>query len=109
MDDDVGAELERATQIWCGEGVVDHQRHAVGVGDLGHGLDVEHVAARVADGLAVDQLRLVAHRIAPRGGFVRVDERQLQAAFGSGVLELGNGAAVQRSRRDDVVARAAAS
>ena len=50
VDDDVGAVLDRLREQ-RGEGVVDEDRHALGVGHVGDRADVVDVEARVADGL----------------------------------------------------------
>ena len=42
MGDDIAAKLKRTAQNRRGEGVVDHQRHAVRVGDAGQALDIAH-------------------------------------------------------------------
>jgi hypothetical protein len=67
VHDDVGAVLEGPAQVGRGHGVVDDQRHAVAVRDLGQLFEVGDVAERVADrfaeerlGLAVDQLSKLA-------------------------------------------------
>ena len=66
--------------------------------------DVEHVAAGVADGLAVERLRVVADGRLPRVGIVGIDPRQLHRHLAQDVLELIDGAAVQGRRGDDVIA-----
>ena len=80
VDDDVGAMLDRPAQVGRGEGVVDDQRDAGLVGDLGDGRDVEHVDARVADRLAVEHAwscGVIA--LAEVLGVVRVDEDGVDA------------------------------
>ena len=80
--------------------------HAGLVRGVGHRADVEHVDLRVADGLGEEQLRVRAHRAAPLLDVVLVlDERRLDAELRERVLEEVVGAAVDRRRRDDVVAR----
>jgi hypothetical protein len=51
MDHDVGAELERALEVGRGERVVDRDQGAVGVGDVGHRPEVQHLEQRVGRGL----------------------------------------------------------
>src|SRR5690606_34505398 len=68
VDDDVGSVLDGPAQIRGGERVVDHEGDAVGVGHLGEPFDVEHVSPRVADRLAVDELRSVGD-----GGVDRIE------------------------------------
>src|SRR5215203_773236 len=54
VDDDIGAMLEWPAEIRRGEGVVDHQRYAGLMGNLGNSADVEHTDAGIADRLAVN-------------------------------------------------------
>ena len=105
VDHDVGAPLDRAAEIRRRERVVDDQRQLVLVRDRRDGLDVEHVAGRVADRLAVERLRVLADRRPPRVRIVGIDPRQLDVHLAQQVLELVDRAAVERRRRDDVVAR----
>ena len=88
-----------------GHRVVDDQRHARLVRDAGDRLDVEDVAARVADRLGEEQLGVRPHGGAPRVEVVRVlDEGDLDAELGQRVVEQVVGAAVERRAGDDVVA-----
>src|SRR5690606_26462202 len=88
-----------------GDRVVDDQRHAVLVGDVGHGLDVEHVDLRVADGLGEEQLGVQADGVAPRLRVVLVgDERRLDAELGQRVTQQVVSAAVDGRGGDYVVA-----
>ena len=102
---DVGAPLDRPAEVRRRERVVDEQRHAVLVRDARNRLDVEHVAARVADRLAEESFRVVAHRAAPGSEIVGIHPRDLHAHLAQHVLQLIDGAAVERGRRDDVIAR----
>ena len=67
VDDDVGAPLEGAGEVGGGDGVVDDEGDAQGVGGLGDGLDVEDVALGVGDGLPEEadraQLRSEERRV----------------------------------------------
>ena len=56
MHDDVGAVFQRANQVRRTEGVVNHHRDLVLVGNLGNGLDIRDVGVRVAEGLDQDEL-----------------------------------------------------
>ena len=47
--------------------------------DLGDGLDIEHVAARVADSLAIEHSRLGRDRFAEVFGIVRLDKSEVVA------------------------------
>ena len=104
VDHDVGAPLDRPAQVGRGERVVDDQRELVLVGDGRHGLDVEHVARRVADRLAEERLRVRPDGLPPRVRVVGVDPGQLDVHLAQQVLELVDRAAVQRGGGDDVVA-----
>ena len=104
MDDDVGAPVERAAQVRRRERVVDDQRRAVLVRDRGDGLEVEHGARRVADRLAEERLGLGPQRRAPGVEVARVDEVEVDRELAEEVLELGQRAAVERPRGDDVIA-----
>ena len=73
MHHHVGAVVDGAQEAWRGHGIVHHQRHPGGMGDLGQGLDVGDVAGGVADALAedcarlrADQARDVVHAVARR-------------------------------------------
>ena len=105
VHDDVGAVLEGADQIGGRDGVVDDQRDAVLVRDIGDRPDVEDVDARVADGLGEEQLGVRAHRALPLGRVVLVlDEGDLDPELRERVLEEVVGAAVDRAGGDEVVA-----
>ena len=64
------------------------------------GFDVEHVAARVADGLAVEGLGVVADGRLPRVGIVGIDPRQFHRHLAQQVLELVDRPAVQSADDD---------
>ena len=104
MHHDVGAVLDRPAEEGRGEGVVDHQRQIVFVSDGGDRLDVEHVHARVADGLAVERAGARSDGGAEILGIVGIDEGGLNAEAAKADIELRVGAAVQRLGGDDLVA-----
>ncbi len=105
VDDDVGAVLEGLDEVRRRDRVVDDQRDAVLVRDVRDGADVEHVDLRVADGLGEEELRVGPDRGGPLLGVVLVlDEGRLDAELGERVLEEVVRAAVDRARRDEVVA-----
>ena len=87
-------------------GVVDEQRQAVGVRDVRDGADVGDVEPRVADRLEVEEAGVVVDG----GGVVRrvgaVDEPDLDAQLGQGVVEQVVGPAVEAGAADDVLAGA---
>ena len=102
--DDVRAPLDRAAEKRRRERVVHDQRQLVVVRDGRDRLDVEHVAAGVADGLAVERLGVVADGRLPGVGIVGIDPRQLHRHLAQQVLELIDRPAVQRRRGHDVIA-----
>ena len=67
MHDDVGAVLERPTQIGRRQRVVDDERHAGAPRDRGDGRDVDDDAAGIGDGLDEDRLGLRRHRLLEAG------------------------------------------
>ena len=82
-----------------GHGVVDDERHPVAVGGVGHRLDVDHVAGRVADALAENGLGLVVDQgldglgavVGGKAGF-HAFARQDGGEIGvSGAVKLGRG------------------
>ena len=105
VHDDVGAVFERAAQVGARHRVVDDQRDAVAVCDVGELRQVGDVAERVADRLAVDRLRLRVDQRLERVRHAVVGETHLDAELREGVREQVVGAAVERGGRDDVVAR----
>src|SRR5579884_3785990 len=54
MHYDVGAVLEGTAEIGCSKGIIDDERQASFVGNLGNSLDVEDIPPRVADGLPIE-------------------------------------------------------
>ena len=105
VDHEVGAPLEGAAQIRRRHGVVDDQRYAGIVGDGGDGLDVDHDAARVGQVLDEDRLASRRQRAAEIGGIGRIHHVRGPAHAGEAVGELGDGAAVELVRGDELVAR----
>eukprot|EP01132_Coremiostelium_polycephalum_P021847 gene21848-biopygen12291 len=103
MHDDVRAELDRLAQDWRGHGVVHHQRHATGVGDVGQGFDIDDIACRVADALAVHQFGVVIDQLGDGFGAVVTGEAHVNAEARQQVGEQGVGATVQLRGGDDVV------
>ena len=105
---DVGPPLEGAAVDGRGEGVVHDERHAVAVGHPGEAFDVEHVSARVREGLAEEALR-----VRPEGGLdalvlpFRVHEGAFDAQLLHRHAEEVERAAVDGVAGDEVVARLA--
>ncbi len=106
MGDDVGAQLEGAAEIGRGEGIVDHERQAGLVGDLGDGRDVHYLEPGIAERLAVEEARLGPYRRLEGGGVARIDEARDDAEARQGVVEEIVAAAIERGRGDDMPALA---
>ena len=101
---DIGAMLDRAAEVRRREGIVDDERELVFMRNGRHLLDVEHVAARVRDGLAVKALRLRRDRATEVFGVIGLHKSDANAHAPEGDVELRVGAAVERRRGYDVVA-----
>src|SRR5947209_1365525 len=105
MHDDVGTVLDGPAQVRAGERVVDHERDVVLMGDASHLLEVEDVALRVADRLAMESARIGTYLRSPLVKVVAVvHERHLDAQLRQRVVKQVVGAAIQRRRAHDVVA-----
>ena len=104
---DVRAVLDRPAQIRRGKRVIDDQRHAGLVRNLGNGLDIDDIHSRISNRLDVDELRLVCDRCAEVLRVVGLDEGRVEAKTPEGDVELRVGASVERGRRDQVVAGSA--
>ena len=104
VDDDVGAVLERTEEARRAERVVHDDGQAVLVGDLGDGVDVGDVGVGVAEGLEVDERRVVLDGTLDLVEVVGVNEGGLDAELGERVLEQVVGAAVDGLLGHDVVA-----
>ena len=104
MGHDVRAPLKGAAVDRCGEGVVHHQRYAVGVGGLGKLFNVQHGQGGVCDGLAEHNLG-----VRPEGGVQlllgaqRIHEGGGDAHFSHGDRDEVEGTAVDGAGGHDVV------
>jgi hypothetical protein len=105
VNDDVGAVVERPADNGRRR-VVDDQRHAQLLADLGDLADREDPQLRVRQGLGVVGAGARVGRPAEVLRVARVDEADLDAEAVEGVGEEVPGAAVEVGRADDVVARA---
>ena len=104
VDDDVGAETQRVAQERGWHGVVDHERHAVRMRDLGDSRDVEHRKARVAERFGKHRAGVWPHRGGESFRARRIDEARIDAELRQVDREHRHRATVQRAGRDDVVA-----
>jgi hypothetical protein len=106
MHDQIGPQVQRSAQDGGGEGVVDQQRQALGVGDFGPGGDIQHLKPRIADGFTDDQARLRANGGTQGGQITRRHEGGGDAEARQGLGQQIDGAAIERARGNDVIARA---
>jgi hypothetical protein len=107
VGDDVCAPLEWAEKIGCGEGIVDHDGDVVFLRDRGHLFEREDGDIGIPERLAVQDLGVGADGLLEVRRVGRVDQRDLDAEAGEGVIELVVGTAVEAAAADDVVAGAA--
>ena len=105
MDDQRGPVVDRLAQPGRRQRVVDHQRHACIVGDLGDRLEVADHATRIGEALDEECLGLVVDRALEVVGHVGIDDVRLPAELRIGVAHLLQRAAVEARRGDDFVAR----
>ena len=103
---DVRAEFDRPAVDRRGKGIVDDQRHAVGMGRFREAFNVEHDQRRVGDRLPEDRLR-----VRFKGcfqlfiGAVRINEGKIDSHPPHRDVEQVEAAAVDRGGRDDMVPR----
>ena len=101
---DVGAQRAGVAQEGAGHGVVDHQRHAMRMRHIGHRGDIQHHAARVAQGLGEHGACVGLHGCGKGGRIGGVDEARRDAELGQADRQHRDRAAVQRPGRDHMVA-----
>ena len=102
---DVGAMLERAQQVGRRHRVVDNQRHAVAVRNVGNGGDIGHRALRVADGFDEHGLGTVIKQRLKTCQIARIGKARCHAKLRQGVCQQVVGAAIEGGAGNDVVAR----
>ena len=73
--------------------------------DLGHGLNIQNVVARVADSLAIDHPRFGRDRFAEVFGIVRLDENEVITKPPQRRVELCERASIEGACGHDLVAR----
>ncbi len=105
MGDDIRAVLERAAQHRGRHGVVDDQRNAAVMRDIGDRRDVGDDAARIGQALDEDAAGLVVHRRAHVLRLVDIDETGFPAELAKRLAHLVERSAIQLARRDDVAPR----
>ena len=108
MGDDVRTPLEGTAMDGRREGIVDHQRHAVRMGNLREALDIEHFHTRIGERLSEQELRLRTEagvHFLIRG--LVVHEGDVYPHLFQGNAEQVEGAAVDVVQAHDVVPRLA--
>ena len=108
MRDNVRAPFEGTAMDRRRKGIVDHQRHAVRMGDLRESLDIQHFHTRIGKGLAEKKLRFRTE--AGIHLFIRglvVHEGDVDAHLLQGHAQQVEGAAVDVVQAHDVVPRLA--
>lgn len=104
----IGTLLDRLGQVSAhAKGVVDDERNASVVADIGNGFDIGHIELRVADRLNVHGPRLVVDQISNTLRVVSLDELARDVEFLHVHAELVVRAAVQVHGGDEIVARLA--
>ncbi len=104
MNDEIGAEFERARCDRRRERRVDNQQRAALPGDRRHGRDVRDPEQRVGRRFQPDHAGVVADRRLHVGGLRRIDRRQLDAEPGQRVPRHFGGARVVGVAHDQVIA-----
>jgi hypothetical protein len=106
MHHDVGAVVDRLAEIGGGQRVVDDQRHAGLLRDVGDRLDVGDDAARIGDRFDEDGLGLGRDGALERADIVGLGPHHVPVEILEGVVELVDRAAIKLLRGDEFVARA---
>ena len=104
MHDDIGAVIDRRDQIWRRQRVVDDQRHAGLARHRCDRLDVGDAAGGIGDRFDEDRLGARRHRALEAFDLVGIGPGHVPAKALEGVGELVDRAAIELSRRDDLVA-----
>ena len=104
VQNDVGAMVDRPRENG-GKGVVHYQRHVEIVHQFRQRREIRNVERGIADGFDVHGLGVLVDGGGHGWVVVDVHEAGADAQAGKGVREQAHGAAIQRPRRHDVVAR----
>jgi len=102
MHDQRRAHLDRLAQIGRGGGVVDDQGDAVLVGNRRQRRDIGDIATGVGDGLAEDRAGVLVDGGLDGGQIVGIDKGRRPAKAFEDLRELGDRAAIEPGRGDDV-------
>ena len=104
MHHHICAVLNGADQIRGAEGVVDHQRQAVAVCDLGNGVNIRNIAVGVAQRFNIHCLGVGLNGVFHLGQIMRIHKSGLNAVQRQRVLQQVAGAAVNGFLRHDMLA-----
>ena len=104
VDDAIGAELHRMLKQGRGEHVVDHERRAGAVHDLGDACDVDEFERRIGRQLEERGLGVRAQSRPPFIEIGAVDQGRGDAEAGQQILDHIEARAEQRAGGDDMVA-----
>ena len=103
MNDKVSTQRQRVAQEGAGHGVIDDQRHTVRVGHFGHGGNVEHLQAGVAQAFGKHGAGVRLHGGGKGFGPGGIDKGGLNAELGQADRQHGDRATIQRTGRHHVV------
>jgi hypothetical protein len=104
VDDDIGTPGDRLAEERTGQSVVDDEGDTGLVGDGGDRLDVDDEAAGIGRALDEDRLAFLRQRAREVLGIVRIDENGFPAKFFERLAELGDRAAIELLRGEELVA-----
>src|SRR6266487_114990 len=104
MDNDVGTMLEWLHQVRRGQSIVNDQRDAMLMGDIGYRANVERIQAWIAHSLCIECLRALVDRGTEIVGVAAIHKAYVDTQLGQRVVEEIVGAAVEARRRDDLIA-----
>ncbi len=62
MDHDIRPMLDRADEVRCAKGIVDHNGYPMSVCDFSNGINIRNIAVRIAERLQIDRLRILPDR-----------------------------------------------
>ena len=109
VNNDVRAVLNRSEQEGSCEGAVNHERNVVPVSDLGERLDVNNIRVRIAESLDVERLCILVDGVLKRAFLVGIDKGRADTVVSQRMRKQVVGAAVNRLRGDNVIARVSES
>ena len=90
MNHDIGAMAKRLAKIGGRHGVIDDQRQAGAMGDLGERFEIGHRTAGIDQAFGENRLGPVGDRGLYRRRIVGVDETAMPIEFLKGTAELGD-------------------